>query len=157
MGNYNILYKDYYRKFNNKKSLSENYLGNNKFKEDHNELRNYKFNNYSEYSRYDKGIPYFKKSYIERIIMRHLVGTLCLFIIVIGLKSVVTPETKYIYSFCKKEITREYGIEEAVHDIRSVDYKSIGYGSIKEVLEEGIEKIKSFNLEDKLDFLRIDP
>lgn len=152
MGNYNILYKEYYRKINNKKTPIRNGVETNKFKKDDNDLRTYRFNNYNEYSRYNKEIPYFKKNYIEKVIIRHLIGTLCLFIIFIGLKLVVTPETKDIYGFCKKEITREYSIEDVVKSARSIDYRRL-----MKIIEEGTEKIKSFNLEEKLDFLKIDP
>lgn len=152
MGNYNTFYKDYYGKINNKKLKLKNNLINENFKKYDIGIKTYGLNNYDKFNRYNNGMKYLKKDYMGKILIKHLTGALCLFIIFIGLRLIVTPETEYLYNFCRKEITREYSLEEIIHNIRSFDY-----GNLKGIFYKGEEKIKSLDLKKKLDFLKIDP
>jgi murein DD-endopeptidase MepM/ murein hydrolase activator NlpD len=118
MGSYNSQYESYYSKIvNNKKNHSA--YGNN-------------YNTYSSSGRREDG-----GNYIMRRLLRELIGVLCLFLLVIICKSIVTPQTTAVYNYSKQVVNKTYDYTKLINNIESTNYSDI-----QEDIENYIEAIK---------------
>lgn len=76
-------------------------------------------------------------SYIAKRLRRELIGVLCLFLLVIFCKTIVTPQTTAVYNYSKQVVNKSYSYTELIDNIENTYYSDI-----QESVENYIEGIK---------------
>jgi len=125
MGNYNTQYQSYYN------NLAKKQRG---------------ANNFSSESNKQSRITSF---YIKRL-TRELIGVLALFIIVLALKVVVTPKTKYAYNYSKQVINKQYNYNDLLGKAKGIKFKNVGVitGNFLEKIKNTISSVDGMNNTD---------
>ncbi|CAM2843983.1 hypothetical protein HAHI6034_02390 [Hathewaya histolytica] len=145
MGSYNSCYERYYKNIKKGKCISKKNFINNDIS-----INNKRYYDYELYR--NKKVRRFSKAYMQKILIRHLFGTFCLLIISISFKLNVTPNSEKIYKTIKKEIQKEYGVNDFLNGVRSLDYELVG-----DCINREIDKIKELDIKERLDFFSIEP
>ena len=98
MGNYNSLYENYYNNLASRK----------KFK---------------VVNQTQKKSKLFSTHWFVKRIIVDLSGVLVLTILVLTSRGIATPQTKYIYSFCKDTVNRNFAYNNLVNTLTNINFK----------------------------------
>lgn len=122
---------------------------NSQYEEYYNSLKRRNFSRYQQ----RKGNSYnnnafrdsrYKKNNFTKRIIRDLLGTFLLFLVVIGVKAIKTPNTQMVYNYSKKIVNENYNYKPLLEKTKNKNFKSLE----KEALDY-IEKIKNKITEEK--------
>jgi murein DD-endopeptidase MepM/ murein hydrolase activator NlpD len=111
MGSYNSQYESYYSKIANSRKNPNSYSS--------------YYNVSSSRSKNGTG-----GNYLMRRLLRELTGVLCLFLLVILCKIIITPQTMVVYNYSKQIVNKNYDYIALLNNIKSTKY---------EVIQENIE------------------